>query len=55
MRLLLAGAVLVLDLVALLSIFERRLRPARTLLWTAFVVAVPVIGALGWLRARTHC
>lgn len=54
MRILLAGAVLILDLLALLSIFGRRLRTGRTLLWTAFVVGVPVIGAAGWLRAHTR-
>lgn len=54
MRVILAGAVLALDLWALLSIFGSTARFPRKLLWTGIVVVVPVAGALGWMRRREN-
>jgi len=40
--------VLVLDVIALVSIFGARGR-GRRLVWTLAVLLLPIIGALGWL------
>lgn len=53
MRPLLALLVLVLDVIALVSVFGAPLRPGRRIAWTAAVVLLPPVGALLWLlRSR---
>jgi hypothetical protein len=50
----LALAVLILNVVALVSILGAHLNAGRRLAWSTVVVLLPFVGSLGWLVARRH-
>jgi hypothetical protein len=50
----LALAVLILNVIALVSILGARQSTGRRLAWSAVVVLLPLAGAAGWLAARRH-
>jgi hypothetical protein len=50
----LALAVLILNVIALVSILGARRSAGRRLVWSAVVVLLPLVGAVGWLAGRRH-